>query len=694
MMGDQDLNNPDFYINRELSLLSFHYRVLRQAQDVSIPLLERLRFLFIASSNLDEFFEVRAANVKQHIILNRPYAHLSFAGLSPEQTLKQISAKAHEIVEEIYTVLNGTLVPALSEEGIKALLHSKWNDEQSKWVKQFFEKEILPVVSPIALDIAHPFPRLVNKSLNFIVTLEGRDAFGRTSGLAIVHAPRTIPRAIPLPKEICGNDTHFILLNDVIYAHVNDLFPGMKVTGCYQFRVTRNSDLLLDDDDEVEDLALALKTGLLERRYGNAVRLEITDRCPMELADYLLEKHGLNKYELYQVNGPVNLSRYTMILKLIDRPDLCFSPFNPGLPNMLKKKNNIFEAMRNEDILLHHPYHSFEPVIDLIRQATIDPKVVAIKQTLYRTGVESKMVGALADAARAGKEVTAVIELRARFDEASNIELATGLQEAGVLVVYGVVGFKTHAKMTLIVRRESNGLRRYVHLGTGNYHASTARQYSDLGYLTNDEDIGNDVQQLFHQLTGMGKPTKTKKLIYSPFKLYDAIIKHINDEAKQAAKGKKSRIILRMNGLTDGKVIQALYKASNAGVKIDLIVRSICSLRPGVKNLSENIKVRSIVGRFLEHSRVFYFYNGGKEKIYASSADLMERNLYHRVEVCFPILDQTLARRVKRECLMLHLKDNTESWRLDNDGEFHKIENDKVKVSAQGTLLQELSDNG
>lgn len=690
-MTNQSTNSPEYYINRELSLLEFHHRVLKQSKDQSIPLLERLKFLFICSRNLDEFFEVRVAGAKQHLAYHRPYHHLSAAGLSPEETLQQISTKAHQIVDEMYDMLSQELLPALSKQGLEFLNRQQWIKAQKKWVKQFFENEIMPVVSPVALDIAHPFPRLVNKSLNFIVTLEGKDAFGRTSGMAIVHAPRSIPRGIQLPKDLCDDKNYFIFLTEIIYEHVADLFPGMTVTGCYQFRVTRNSDLFLDEE-EIDDLALALKTELLARPYGNAVRLELSQRCPMELARYLLDKHDLTETDLYRIKGPVNLSRYMMLLKLFYQPALCYPPFTPGLPKNLKRSKDLFESIKQGNILLHHPYQSFEPVIELIREATIDKDVIAIKQTLYRTGAESQMVLALVDAARAGKEVTAVIELRARFDEASNIELATKLQQAGVLVVYGVVGYKTHAKMTLIVRRENHALKRYVHLGTGNYHASTAKQYTDLGYLTHDEDIGHDVQMLFHQLTGMGKKIKTKSILHSPFTLADTMISLIKHEAEQASQGKKAHIMARMNGLTDGKIIQALYHASQAGVKIQLIVRGICCLRPGLPGISDNISVNSVVGRFLEHSRVFYFYHSGKEVIYAGSADLMERNLYDRVEICFPITDKKLAKRVKYECLEIYLADTLDSWLLQADGSYIKAKPDKAAVSAQQHLLNELAD--
>ncbi|MBB71854.1 MAG: polyphosphate kinase 1 [Legionellales bacterium] len=673
------------FINRELSLLAFNRRVLKQAQNEDLPLLQRLRFLFICSNNLDEFFEVRVAGLKEQRAFGT--SHSSPDSWHTDDLLKEISRQTHKIVDKVYTILQDDLLPALRSKNVYFLLPGEWNKQQKKWLQDYFHNEILPIISPIALDFAHPFPRLVNKSLNFIVSLEGQDAFGRPGDLAVVHAPRSIPRVIAVPEELRTHKDEFFFLTNIISAFVHEIFPGMKVTGCYQFRITRNSDLFLDEE-EVEDLALAVKTSLLSRSYGNAVRLEIAEDCPQEIAEYLLDKHHLTENDMYRVNGPVNLSRFMKGLGLMDRPELRYPRFTPGLPQVLERKNNLFEAIRQGDILFHHPFQSFEPVVELIRQATVDPNVLTIKQTLYRTGVESQMVQALIDAARAGKEVTAVIELRARFDEASNIELATQLQEAGVLVVFGVVGYKTHAKMTLIVRREQKQLRYYVHLSSGNYHARTAKEYTDIGLMTYDQVIGDDIKQIFQQLTGIGQEAQTQKILHSPFVLDKALHRYISQEEANAKAGKPAHIMAKMNALTDSHIIKALYLASQAGVKIDLIVRGVCSLRPGVPGLSDNIQVRSIVGRFLEHSRVFYFLNGGDEIIYSGSADWMERNLYHRVEVCFPIEDEALKQQIKQDCLLNYLADNTESWALQADGSYKRVKRGKKPPhSAQETLL-------
>ncbi len=672
--------------NRELSLIEFHERVLQLSQNPEIPLLDRLRLLFITSSSLDEFFEVRVSVVKQRMAFN---AHIKgLDGLSAKEALQQIYEKTHMLVDKIYNILHKELIPSLTKENILLVTNKNWTKKECTWAKHYFDHEVLPIISPIAIDIAHPFPNLANKSLNFIVKLEGKDAFGRKGKLAIIHVPRSIPRVIQIPSSDHHKQSYCLLIS-IINAFADTLFPGMKVKGCYQFRVTRNSDLALEKE-ESEDLAIALRSSLLFRHFGSAVRLEISHDCPDEIAEYLLVKHDLQSEELYHIKGPVNLSRHMMILDLIHRPDLKAKSFSPGVPKVLQKKSDLFAAIRKQDILLHHPYQSFEPVLELIRQAKDDPQVVAIKQTLYRTGVESKFVAALIDAARAGIEVTAIIELRARFDEASNLKLANSLQAAGVLVVYGIVDYKTHAKMCLIVRRENGKLKRYVHLGTGNYHARTTKEYTDYGLLTYDQDIGSDVHQIFQQLTGICKETKTKKLFYSPFTLHKQLLHLINQEKENAKKGKPARIIAKMNALTDATIIQALYDASNAGVKIDLIVRGICCLRPKLKNLSKNIRVISIVGRFLEHSRVSYFHHNGKELLYLSSADWMERNFYHRVELCFPIKSKEIVKTILHD-LDVYLLDNNSAWELQANGQYKKRTPGKNrKIKAQSELLQQM----
>ncbi len=684
-----DLHDPALYTNRELSILDFNFRVLAQAHDRKIPLLERLKFLCICSANLDELFEIRVANLRQQLMLNA-IKKLPADGLKPEEVLKLIHEKTSHLVTELYKILNAELLPELAKEDIFFISSNKWTTAQKTWLSAYFRNEVLPVVSPIGLDLAHPWPRLVNKSLNFMVTLEGKDAFGRASRLAIVHAPRALPRLIQFPSSHHKNRYDFVLLSDIIAAHANELFPGMTITGCYQFRITRNSDLSLDED--TQDLAVALKNKLQALRYGTAVRLEIAADCPQEIIDFILKQHQLTTNELYKVNGPVNLARYMRIFELINRPDLKYSTFIPGIPKLLQKTPDLFAAMRQKDILLHHPFQSFSPVINLIHQATVDPHVLAIKQTLYRTGPDSQVVRALIDAARAGKEVTAVIELRARFEEESNLELANNLQEAGALVVYGVVTYKTHAKLLLIVRREKEKLIGYAHLGTGNYHAGTAKQYTDFSLLTCDTVICADVQNVFQQLTGTGKVIKLKKLWDAPFILYKSLVALIEREVAHAKAGKAAKIIIKINSLADPKIIRVLYAASQAGVEIELIVRGICCLKPGITGVSDNIKVRSIIGRFLEHERVYYFYNNGEEQVYCASADLMERNIYHRVEVCFPITNKRLAKRVIEEALLFYLSDNQQAWQLQADGNYQRISAGKSKkFSAQEELLNKLS---
>ena len=684
-----DLTQPELYINRELSLLEFNRRVLEQAKDESVPLLERMRFLCISSSNLDEFFEIRVAGLKQKEASRM--AATAPDNMSPQEVLHHISERGHEIVAEQYRVLNDVLLPALEQQGIRFVRRSDWNDKQVAWVKDYFEHELLPVLSPLGLDPAHPFPRILNKSLNFIVSLKGKDAFGRSSGMAVVQAPRALPRLIQLPESAGSGKYDFVFLSSIIHAHVDDLFPGMKVTGCYQFRVTRNSDLFVDEE-EVDDLLRAMEGELLSRRYGDEVRLEVADNCPADIADFLLSHFELKQADLYTVNGPVNLNRLMALPDMVDRADLKYAPFTASMPPRLAGGANIFQAICEGDLLIHHPFESFVPVLDLLRQAAADPYVLAIKQTLYRTGPNSLVVDALVDAARRGKEVTVVVELRARFDEEANIALANRLQEAGAHVVYGVVGYKTHAKMLLVVRRENGHLRHYVHLGTGNYHVSTARIYTDYGLLTCDQDLGEDVHQLFLQLTSLGRFGKQRKLLQSPFTLHKGLLDKIGREADNARAGKPTRIIAKMNALVEREVIKALYAASQAGVQIDLIVRGICCLRAGVPGVSDNIRVRSIVGRFLEHTRVFYFQNDGKEELYLSSADWMDRNLLQRVETCFPVENKELRKRVLRE-VGYYLEDNCQAWTLQPDGSYVRVTPapGEEPSTAQMRLLQELA---
>ena len=680
-----DYSYNDRYINRELSILDFHLRVLEQAVDPLHPLLERMNFLLIFSRNLDEFFEIRVAGLMEQLDLGNE--SLSPDGLTPKQVLEQISKTAHEAIERQYRILNQEILPKLRDEDICFLRRGELTPAQSAWVKKYFQEQVAPVLTPISLDPAHPFPRLVNKSLNFIVTLEGKDAFGRQIDLAVVPAPRSLPRVVRLPDELTGGKEHHVMLSAIIHEHVSDLFPGMTATGCYQFRVTRNADLALNED--VEDLAKALKGELSSRRFGRAVRLEVTENCPKPIYEYLLNEFDLEPEQLYKVDGPVNLAR---LLSNFKRPHLRYDTHMPVIPKVLKKADNTFSAMQKQDILLHHPFESFSPVISLLREAARDPQVLAIKQTLYRSGPDSEIVQVLAEAARNGKEVTAVIELRARFDEESNIAVANVLQEAGAVVVYGIVGYKTHAKMILIVRRENNKLVRYVHLGTGNYHAGNARMYTDYGLMTTDKDLCEDVHRIFQELTGMGKMAKLKKLLHAPFTLHAQLVHFVDEEIANAKAGKPAQIIVKVNALTEVQLINKLYEASQAGVQIDLIIRSICCLRPGLKGLSENIRVRSIVGRFLEHTRVYYFSNNGDARIYCSSADWMDRNLFNRVEACFPVEDPALKKRIYQYGLLNYLKDNQQAWELQSDGTWlrFKAKETDVAHNAQRVLIEHI----
>jgi polyphosphate kinase len=681
-MDQPDLRSAEHYINRELSLLEFNERVLAQALDTRIPLLERLKFLCISSNNLDEFFEIRVAGLKQRLELgsNQPGAD----GLSITEQLHAIHDRTRSLVDAQYACLNEVLLPALRHQGIELLARATWDDDTARWLERYFEREVEPVLSPLGLDPARPFPRIQNKSLNFIVRLAGQDAFGRDTGLAIVQAPRSLPRVVALPEQ--DGRKRVVLLTGIVQQFVSKLFSGMEVLGCYQFRVTRNSDLFVDDE-EVDDLRRALEGELAHRRYGAAVRLEVSHDCPPDLDSFLMRQFTLADVDFYEVSGPVNLNRLEAIYDLIQRPDLKYPIFTPGLPRRVAGSTDLLAVIRQKDVLLHHPFHSFGPVLDFLRGAAADPRVLAIKQTLYRTGNESPIVDALVAAAHSGKDVTVIVELRARFDEEANIELSNRLQEAGAHVMYGVVGFKTHCKMSMVVRRESDGLRRYCHLGTGNYHPRTARGYTDYSLFTCDPDIGQDVHELFLQLTSLTQTPRLTKLLQSPFGLHAAIVEKIDREAQHARAGRPGRIIGKMNSLVDPQVIEALYHASRAGVQIDLIVRGLCALRPGIPGVSENIRVRSIVGRFLEHSRVFFFGNDSASELYLASADWMERNFFRRVEIAFPVREQTHRERILRD-LDSYLADNMQAWSLGQDGRYVRCERNSDPIrDAQAALL-------
>ena len=686
----EGLDDPRLYINRELSLLSFQERVLAQTRNERVPLLERLRFMGISCLLMDEFFEVRVAALKQRI------AHGSSTpgpdGLSERAQLAAIRSRALELVKRQYQTFNEELKPALEKEHIRFISREQWTSRQRKWLHQHFQRELMPVLSPLGLDPAHPFPRILTKSLNFAVELEGEDAFGRDSNMALVRAPRSLPRLIQIPRSYSRGPHDFVFLSAVVQCFMDDLFPGMTVVDSHQFRVTRDSELLVDEE-EIEDLRNALESELAERGFAAPVRLETTTGCSPVVQKYLLQQFDLEPDDLYECNGPVNLNRLTEVIGRIDRPDLMYPPFKPSVQPALAGKSGLFDVIRRRDILLHHPYESFQPVLDLLRLASRDPDVLAIKQTLYRTGIDSQIVNLLIEAARNGKDVTVVVELRARFDEAANISLASRLQQAGVQVVYGVVGHKTHAKILMIVRRERRRMRRYVHLGTGNYHSGTAQLYTDLGLMTADDEIGEDVHNIFQQLTGLGDEAELDVMLQSPFTLLDGILEMIANEAENARAGNKARIDAKMNSLTEPKIIQALYEASNAGVEVRLVIRGICCLRPGIPGISENIRVRSIIGRFLEHARVFHFENGGSPRTWASSADWMERNLYTRVETAFPFTTLQLGKRVQKETLNWAWAKGSVCWELQPDGRYERMPTDPRtrKKHVQTRLLKKYS---
>lgn len=683
------LTAPELYLNREWAQLAFNARVLAQAESAEVPLLERLKFLCIVSSNLDEFFEIRVAGLKEQIKYNSAISGPD--GLSPRAAFQLIAQQAHQLVAQQYALLNEGILPALALEGVRILRRTQWNAQQSAWVQDYFFREVMPVLTPIGLDPAHPFPRVLNKSLNFAVELEGKDAFGRNSGTAIVQAPRVLPRIIRMPTEVCGCEYGFVFLSSVLHAHVDALFSGMHVKGCYQFRVTRNSDLFVDEE-EIKDLKEALQGELSHRHFGNAVRLEVADNCSPAMAAFLLTQFDLAPEDLYQVHGLVNLVRLMQLPLSIDKPALKYPGFVPGVLSILAKNDDMFAVLRTRDILLHQPFQSFAPVIEFIQQAARDPQVLSIKQTVYRTGADSEIMNALMTAAQSGKEVTVVVELLARFDEEANINWAQRLEAAGAHVVYGVVGHKTHAKMMLVVRREEGGMRRYLHLGTGNYHPATAKLYTDFGLFTCHPEICADAANVFLQLTGLGKAGKLAHLWQAPFTLQLNVLAAIRTEIAHAQAGKAARIMAKMNALVDEKTIQALYEASQAGVQIDLIVRGVCSLKPGVAGVSENIRVRSLVGRFLEHTRIYYFLNDGAETVYLSSADWMHRNLYRRIEVAFPVLDPKLKKRVLKEGLEPYLKDNCQTWEMQANGDYlPRLPKRGKRYCAQTQLLQSLA---
>jgi len=679
------------FLNRELSQLAFNERVLALAERAGIPLGERLRFLCIVSSNLDEFFEIRVSDMMDKL---RESGELGPA--SPQwQSFVQVSERAHALVDHQYALYNTLIMPRLARSRIVVLNHKQRSPAQRAWVREYFRREVQPLLSPIGLDPSHPFPQVMNKALNFIVQLQGKDAFGRPSAIAIVKVPRSLPRVIALPAQLTPGRQAFVLLSSVMRAHLTDLFPRRTLAGFSQFRVTRDSDLWVDER-EVANLREALQFELTQRHFGNAVRLEVLNTCPPHLEQLLRDQFRLPAECVYRVEGPVNLVRMNQLVDHLGRPEHRFAPMLPAWPTRVAPGNDLFDALRKGDVLLHHPFESFEPVIELLRQACLDPQVVAIRMTLYRTGTGSILVDLLEDAARRGKEVTVVVELQARFDEEANINLAGRLEAVGAQVVYGVVGMKTHAKLLLVLRREERRGRvrlvPYVHLGTGNYHPTTTKLYTDFGMLSAERSICADVEKIFMHLTSMTSVQRLRHLWMAPFTLQKRIIAAINNEARLARSGKPGRIIAKVNALSDEATIEALYEASAAGVSIDLIVRGACALRPGVKGISENIRVRSIIGRFLEHHRIYYFGAAGADQVYLASADWMGRNLLRRIEIAWPVLDPALKARVMDEGLKPYLQDNTDAWLLGPGGRYAPPRNAQTAkgFSAQRSLLAKL----
>ena len=677
------------YNCREISQLQFNLRVVMQGADKSTPVLERLRFLCIASRNLDEFFEVRVAALRQ--LVKYGTEAQSGEGLTAQEILAEISKQAHSIVKLQYRLLQKSVLTALRKRDISFLRRHEWDKAQRQWIRQYFRRNILPILSPLGLDSRHPFPRVQNKSLNFMVKLAGKDAYGRSTEYAVVTAPRSLPRIVRLPDEVGNKRDSYVFLSSIIHDNLDDLFPGLKLKGCHQFRVTMDSNLFYDEE-EVESLRDVLAGMLPERQYGEAVRLEVVNDCPRDIIRFLREQYQLDADSVYEVNGPVNLYRLMNFPELIDRPDLRYPPYRPKTPQtfkLLPSSGSLFDLLDRQDVLLHHPFNSFKWTIRFLREAAADPKVVAIKQTIYRTGLESDLTDILESAARSGKEVTVIIELSARFDEEANIQLAQRLEQAGAQVLYGVVGHKTHAKMMLVVRQSDDGLRRYAHLGTGNYHPVTTRLYTDYALLTSNQDLCEDVHKIFLQVASLGRAPKLSLMYQSPLTLGQGLIKKILAAAEQARKGETAIIYAKMNALTEYGIIDALYEASQAGVTIDLLVRGECRLRPGVKGLSDNIRVRSIVGRFLEHTRVFYFRTGEDEEMYLSSADWMTRNIHRRVETMFPVLDESIKKRIMREIFETYFADNCQSWQMEPDGTYTKtpIGRGHKRFAAQEALM-------
>lgn len=671
-------------LDRDLSILAFNERVLDWAHRPEVPVLERLRYLCIVSSNLDEFFEVRA----------EPHVMGSLQGLKSgqytEQSLAAIAEKTNAMIARQYALYNDDLLPTLQRKGYRILSHGERNAAQRQWVRSYFQREVQPLLVPVGLDPAHPFPQVANKSLNFIVQLSGKDAFGRSNEIAIVKVPRVLPRLIPLPARVCDGSTAFVMLSSVIRAHLAELFTGREVGQFSQFRVTRNSELAVDED-EIANLRMALRQGLQHRHYGQAVRLEVPANCSLRLVEFLRKEFQLPEPSVFRVNGPVNLVRLMQLIDLIDAPELLFPPYKASFPAQVPQHGSVFTRLKEGDVMIHQPFESFDGVLAFLREAVMDPNVLAIKQTIYRAGSDPTMMDLLREAVRRGKEVTAVVELKARFDEEANINWAEQLESIGVQVVYGIVGLKTHAKMLLVTRREGRSLKRYGHLSTGNYNRRTAALYTDISYLTADADITSDMDQLFGHLASQSRLPKMKRLLVAPFQLHADMQARIAAVGDAAARGAVGRIVIKMNALTDEPLIEALLDAGQKGAKIDLIVRGACMLPAGVAGLSENIRVRSVIGRFLEHSRVFYFCADQDESLYLSSADWMSRNMTRRIELAWPVMDPVLRQRIIDECLIAYLHDGRDAWDLAPDGQYHRVGLTAPGHGAQNALMARYS---
>lgn len=667
-------------LNRDLSILAFNDRVLDGARRQDVPLLERLRYLCIVSSNLDEFFEVRAA---PHVAAAQQKID---EGPVSRQSLKSITERARAMVDEQYRLYNQELLPSFEKKGIRILSHGERNASQRRWVKSYFNKDVKPLLMPVSLDPSHPMPQVANKSLNFIVHLKGKDAFGRSNEIAIVKVPRVLPRLIRVPDRLCADGMAFVLLSSVIRAHLSELFPGREVDQFSQFRVTRHSDLAVDED-EVVNLRMALRQGLEHRHYGQAVRIEVSSNCAPQLSDFLLRQFDLPEPALFRVNGPVNLVRLMQLIELAAQPSLLFAPYQASFPQDVPKPRGIMARLRQGDVLIHQPFESFDGVLAFLSEAVDDPQVLSIQQTIYRTGSDPAMMNLLREAVRRGKEVTAVVELKARFDEEANINWAEQLESIGVQVVYGVVGLKTHAKMLLVTRREGRHLRRYGHLSTGNYNPRTARLYTDISYLTSDPKITGDMEQLFVHLASQNPLPRMHRLCVAPFNLHARMLKAIKDVQKAAERGEDARIVLKMNALTDVPLIAALMEAGRAGVRIDLIVRGACMLPAGLPGQTDNIQVRSVIGQFLEHSRVSYFRAAGQETLYLSSADWMNRNMMRRIEVAWPVQDPVLRQRIIDECLVAYMHDQRDAWVMQPDGHYERVALSHPGPGAQAALM-------